>query len=72
MPETQTDKGGVILHWLATLLESNQPDVRLECLAVVDTETFEAVEEIAERALVIVAVWIEGQLLTDGRIIARR
>jgi pantoate--beta-alanine ligase len=72
MPETQTDKGPVIRHWLITLLESNQPGVELDYLAVVDPETMEDMDEIKGRALVAIAAKVGGVRLIDNRIITRR
>ena len=71
-PETQTDKGPVIRHWLTTLLESNQPTVTLDYLAVVDPETLFDVDEITDRALVAIAAHVDGVRLIDNRIIVRR
>lgn len=70
--ETQTDKGPVIAAWLRTLLESNAPDAKLDYLVVVDPETLVEVDEITDRALVIIAVHIGGVRLIDNRIIVRR
>ncbi|MBC8138729.1 MAG: pantoate--beta-alanine ligase [Fibrella sp.] len=70
--ETQTDKGPVIAAWLRTLLESHAPDARLDYLAVVDPRTLTEVDEITERALVIIAVHIGDVRLIDNRVIVRR
>ncbi|MBC7807805.1 MAG: pantoate--beta-alanine ligase [Akkermansiaceae bacterium] len=70
--ETQTDKGPVIAAWLRTLLESNAPEAKLDYLVVVDPETLAEVDEITERALVIIAVHIGGVRLIDNRVIVRR
>lgn len=72
MPETQTDKGGVIVHWLASLLQTNQPEIVCDYIAVVDPETFEPVDEIKERALVTIALRIGETRLTDSRILRKR
>jgi pantoate--beta-alanine ligase len=72
MPETQTDKGPVIRHWLTTLLESNQPTVELDYLAVVDPDTLEDIDEIKDRALVAIAAKVGGVRLIDNRVITRR
>ena len=71
-PETQTDKGSVLRQWLLTLLESNQPEAKLDYLAVVNPETLIDVEEISDRALVAIAVRIGGVRLIDNRIIFLR
>lgn len=70
--ETQTDKGPVIAAWLRTLLESHAPDAKLDYLAVVDPETLVEVDEITDRAQVIIAVHIGGIRLIDNRVIVRR
>jgi pantoate--beta-alanine ligase len=72
MPETQTDKGPVIRHWLTTLLESHQPAVELDYLAVVNPGTLEDVDEIKDRALVAIAAKVGGVRLIDNRLITRR
>lgn len=71
-PETQTQQGPVIRHWLQTLLASNQPAAQADYIAVVDPETLFDVEEITDRALVAVAIRIGGVRLIDNRIIMRR
>lgn len=70
--ETQTDKGPVIAAWLRTLLESHAPDAKLDYLVVVDPTTLVEVDEITDRALVIIAVHIGGVRLIDNRVIVRR
>lgn len=70
--EMQTDQGPVLRHWLMTLLESNAPDARADYIAVVDPDTLFDVDEITDRALVAVAVHIDGVRLIDNRIIVRR
>ena len=70
--ETQTDKGGVIAAWLATLLASNAPTAKLDYIAVVDPDTLEPVDAIPEQALVALAVHIGGVRLIDNRIITVR
>jgi pantoate--beta-alanine ligase len=73
MPETQTDKAPVILHWLASLLQSNQPSLRIDYLAVVDPKTLEPLDEIRDRAVVAVALrFPSGARLTDSRVLHRR
>ena len=71
-PETQTDKGGVIAAWLRTLLESNAPDAELDYLAVVNPDTLVEVDEITDRAQVLIAVHIGGVRLIDNREIVKR
>jgi pantoate--beta-alanine ligase len=71
-PETQTDKGPVLRHWLLTLLESNQPTIMADYIAVVDPETLFDIEEIRDRALVAIAARVDGVRLIDNRIIVRR
>ena len=72
MPETQTDKGPVIQHWLTTLLQSHQPTVEPDYIAVVDPDTLEDVDEIKDRALVAIAARVGGVRLIDNRVITRR
>ena len=72
MPETQTDRGPVLRHWLTTLLTSNQPEVEMEYIAVVDPDTLFDLDEITARALVAVAVRVDGVRLIDNRVIVRR
>lgn len=69
--ETRTDLGPVLRQWLFTLLESNQPGIPADYIAVVDPETLLDVDEITDRALVAVAVHIDGVRLIDNRIITR-
>ena len=69
--ETRTDRGPVLVHWLATLLQSSQPAAQIDYIAVVDPETLESVDEIADRALVAIAVRIGGVRLIDNRVIER-
>lgn len=71
-PETQTDQGPVLVSWLTTLLQSNQPTVEPDYIAVVDPETLFDVEEIKDRALVAIAAKVDGVRLIDNRIIVRR
>ena len=71
-PETQTDKAGVIVSWLRTLLESNAPHAKLDYLAVVDPETLVEMDEIKDRARVIIAVHIGGVRLIDNRLLVKR
>jgi pantoate--beta-alanine ligase len=72
MPETQTDKGGVIVHWLAGLLASSQPDVIADYIAIADPETLEPLDEITDRALVAIALRIGEHRLTDCRLLRKR
>ncbi|GAB4460941.1 MAG: pantoate--beta-alanine ligase [Armatimonadaceae bacterium] len=71
-PETKTDNGAVITHWLYTLLESSHPGTKVDYIAVVDPETLTDVEEITDRALVAIALYMEGVRLIDNRIITKR
>ena len=70
-PESRTDEGPVLRQWLLTLLESNQPSIDVDYVAVVDPETLMLVEEITDRALVTLAVHVDGVRLIDNRIITR-
>lgn len=69
--ETQTDKGPVIRHWLVTLLETHQPSVAMDYIAVVDPETLYDIDEITDKALVAIALKVGGVRLIDNRIITR-
>ena len=71
-PESQTDKAGVLIHWLATLLQSSQPEVVADYIALVDPETFEPLDEITGRALIAIALRIGEARLTDSRLLRRR
>lgn len=71
-PETQTSSGPVVRHWLVTLLESNQPEVKMDYIAVVDPDTLFDIDEIEGRALVAIAATVGGVRLIDNRIITRR
>jgi pantoate--beta-alanine ligase len=71
-PESRTDQGPVLRQWLVTLLESNQPSIQVDYIAVVDPETLMLVEEITDRALVVLAVHVDGVRLIDNRLIVRR
>lgn len=71
-PETQTQNGPVIRHWLTTLLESNQPTAQVDYIAVVDPETLFDVDEITDKALVAIALRIGGVRLIDNRVIVRQ
>ena len=70
--ESQTDKGPVITAWLTTLLQNNVPEAGIDYIAVVDPDTLMGVDEIRDRALVVLAVKIGGVRLIDNRIIVRR
>jgi hypothetical protein len=56
MPETQTHKPGVIVSWLSTLLESNQPTVTADYIAIIDPETLTTPEEIEEGQSVLLTI----------------
>jgi len=71
-PETQTDKGPVIVSWLRTLLETNAPDAKTDYIVIVDPDTLVEVDEIQEKALVAIAVFIGGVRLIDNRVIIKR
>ena len=70
--EQQTDQPAVLKQWLTSLLESHQPALKADYIAVVDPETLIEHERIAERALVALAVSIDDVRLIDNRIIVRR
>jgi hypothetical protein len=63
MPETQTQKPGVIVSWLATLLESNQPTVTADYIAIIDPETLTTPEEIeiGQTVLLTIALQLDSQ-----------
>jgi len=70
--EQQTDQPAVLKQWLTSLLESHQPTLKADYIAVVDPETLIEHERIAERALVALAVRVDDVRLIDNRIIVRR
>jgi Pantoate-beta-alanine ligase len=63
MPETQTHKPGVIVSWLVTLLESNQPTITADYIAIVDPETLTTPEEIevGQAVLLTIALKLDAQ-----------
>lgn len=70
--ETPTREGAVLRHWLLTLLESHQPTAQLDYIAVVDPDTLVDVDKISDRALVAIALRIDGVRLLDNRLITVR
>ncbi|MBC8102061.1 MAG: pantoate--beta-alanine ligase [Cytophagales bacterium] len=70
--EMPTNLGPVLRHWLLTLLESHQPTAEREYIAVVDPETLVDVNEITDRALVVIALRVGGVRLIDNRMIRVR
>jgi hypothetical protein len=62
-PETQTHKPGVIVSWLVTLLESNQPTVTADYIAIIDPETLTTPEEIevGQTVLLTIALRLDAQ-----------
>ena len=66
-----TDQGPVLRHWLVSLLQSHQPALELDYLAVVNPETLVDVDAITDRALVAVALRVDGVRLIDNRIVTR-
>lgn len=70
--EQQTDQPGVLKHWLLSLLESGYPGLVPDYIAVVDSDTLVEPEKIAERALVAIALTVDGVRLIDNKIIVRR
>ena len=70
--EQQTDQPAVLKQWLLSLLESHQPTLKADYIAVVDPETLIEVERIAERALVALAVRVDDVRLIDNRLIVKR
>jgi len=70
--EQQTDQPAVLKQWLTSLLESHQPTLKADYIAVVDPETLIETERIAHRALVALAVRVDDVRLIDNRIIVRR
>jgi pantoate--beta-alanine ligase len=69
--EMQTNQGPVLRQWLLTLLESQQPEAKVDYIAVVDPETLIDVDEIKDRALVAIAMRIGGVRLIDNRVVTR-
>ena len=66
-PEIQTNQGPILRQWLLTLLESNQPTITMDYIAVVEPETLTDIDLIEDRALVAIAVHVEGVRLIDNR-----
>jgi len=66
-----TDQGPVLRQWLVSLLQSHQPALELDYLAVVNPETLVDVDAITDRALVAVALRVDGVRLIDNRIVTR-
>jgi hypothetical protein len=74
MPETQTQRPGVIVSWLTTLLESNQPTVTADYIALIDPHTLTTPEEIEEKhgVLLTIALRLDAQTrLVDTNAIFR-
>ncbi len=67
--ETRTDHAPVLRQWLVSLLESGQPSVRMDYIAVVDPETLGDVDVILDPVLVAIALHVGGVRLIDNRVI---
>lgn len=70
-PESRTDRADVLAEWLHTLLIARLPDAVAERIALTDPETGAPLEQIVDRARIVLRVRVDDAAVEGERLLTR-